>query len=418
MLKYFALWRLAYKNTYRNNARQKILISVWVFGTIAILFASSFVKGLVNQRIAERIDTSLGHIKITHKSYNTDKSTKFYLNSTNKILENIFEKNDINYHTTRLNVRGLCLKKNQKNQPKNKENKINEHQNIVDIYGILPESETKIFALHSKIILGKYLEGENNNKNTTTNQIIIGNVLAKKENIKLNDTLVIQYFSKEKNIIKRLYIVCGIFTTSNENFDKTHIFTHKNTWREFAKDDFHQLIFRLKNHEKSYIWAKKQTKISTNPTLQIKSWQQISPDLAYLYEMMRVFFDFFLALILSISALGILQIFVVMAQERKEECSKMRDLGISKFDLCLLFGFEGLIFLLKSLPYNILLLGLMWFWGIYWGVDLSWFGEAMHKWGNASNVYLEISFLEIIKLFSVQILTAFLVGFFVMIFQK
>jgi ABC-type lipoprotein release transport system permease subunit len=214
---------------------------VWVLGTISIVFATSFVKGLVNQRIKERIDTSLGHAKITHKQYDTEKNARYFLNSEtqkHKYTFIIFYKNnkEILHTTTRLNVRGLCNKKEKKNNKKENEKttkgeKITKNidQNIVDIYGINPETEIKIFALNKKIIAVNYL-----NKNfSQKNEIIIGNSFAKKNNIKLNDTLIIQYLSKEKIFIKRPYIVVGVFATQNENFDKTHIFTHKHTWREF-----------------------------------------------------------------------------------------------------------------------------------------------------------------------------------------
>ncbi len=395
---------------------------MWVFGTVAIVFATSFVKGLVNQRIKERIDTSLGHAKLTHKQYDTEKNASCFLNFEvlnfyNKNYKDNFnyfyEKNEFILHkTTRLNVRGLCNKKPNNKKSKVKKNTKNIEQNIVDIYGVNPETETKIFDLHKKIIAGNYLKQDFLEKN----EIVIGEIFSKKNNLKVNDTLIIQYFSKEKNFIKRPYIIVGIFATQNENFDKTHIFTHKHTWREFDKNDFHQLVFLLNDYQKAYHWTKAQTHLKQN--FQLKSWQQISPDLAYLYEMMKIFFDTFLVLILGISALGIFQMFVVMIQERAEENQKMQDLGLKKLDLMFLFGFEGLIFYLRALPYSFVGLIFIFFVGNYEGINLSWFGDAMRNWGNAEKVFLETNLLDLSKLFISQIVLSFFTGFIIIFFRK
>lgn len=428
MYKYIALWRLAYKNTYRNPARLQILVSVWCFGTLAIVLASSFVKGLVHQRIAERINVSLGHAKITHQAYNYEKNAVSCLNLTHFLDKNIFQTEKIKSYTTRLNVRGLCYPKKKdflkhKNFHTNTHKNISPKNNIVDIYGIYPHTDKAVFDLHKKIIFGNFLTEklqENEGENEKKNEIIIGNDFAKTQNIALFDTLVIEYFSKQKNLIKRPYIVVGIFQTQNQVFDKTHIFTHKDTWRGFDKDDFHQLIFKLEDYQKAFSWVKNQKKdlknMYPNQKINLKSWQEVSPDLGFLYEMMRVFFEVFLWLILGVSVMGLVQVFVVMTHERQQEYQKMQDLGLQRRDIMLLCGFEGFIFYLRALPYSVLGVIFLFIFGQYWGINLSIFGEAMRSWGNAEVVFLVLDFWEILRLFLVQCVVSFLVFYLVSFF--
>jgi ABC-type lipoprotein release transport system permease subunit len=390
---------LSFRNLFRYKQNNLLLVLAVVLGVSIGLLGVAFINGLVEKRQKERLDISIAHLKITHQQYNEDKKNIFFIPNTDSIIKEIRKKfKEIENITYRINFRGLAQK--------------NLQNVLVDIYGVHIENEKKVLKLYQYIYKGTYLQRQK------SPEVIIGEELAKKLRLKVNDSLLLQFqLLNEKIHIQKCKIV-GIYQISQKNFSTTHIFLpfdflkkilFQNNIKNKEKIKSHQILFRLddKKQVKKY-----QTKLQQLfPHLKITTWIEVAPDLAYWFVVLDFFFFLFLGLIFLALGITLFNLMSMAVWARKNELQKMYALGISKFHLKLLIVFETTFLLGLGIPVAIFLCFILL---LYWqknGVNLSFWAEGLSVWGYEPIIYPYLQTEYYFYVFILAFVTALLVSF-------
>jgi len=135
-----------------------------------------------------------------------------------------------------------------------------------------------------------------------------------------------------KNMIPLTFRVTGIYKTSNTAFDGMNAFVLENAVLKetgFGKDFIHEVAILCADNETAVTVAKRLQDLL--PDDNVMSWKQISPDLAYMSDMME-FMDFiYIGIILLALAFGIINTMLMAVLERAKELGMLMAIGMNKF---------------------------------------------------------------------------------------
>ncbi len=378
-----------------------MLFSV-IFGVSLGLLGVGIINGLVVQRQIEKMDTSLPHLKITHPNYQSDKQANFYISNTEYIISKIFKenKNEIEAITKRINIRGMILHAKQ-NFP-------------ADIYGVDIINEKKVLKLSKYIQKGNYLSQK------TSPTIIVGQIVAQKLQKKINDTLQIQCVNIENKSVLFTCKIVGIYHIGQEQFSKTHLFMpfdflEKHIFLKENQDFSHQISIKLKEKKEANYIKKRIKKSFENQKidLQISTWIENAPDLAYWSLILDVFFFTFLGLIFFALGITLFNLMAMSVWSRKEELYRLYVLGIPKKKVQLLIIFETILLLIVALPLCFLICYSTIFYFQMYGLDLNFWNQALSVWGYNSKIYLFLSLQYYFYTLFLAFFTSLLAGFLV-----
>lgn len=356
---------IAWKNIWRNPTRSLAVIGAVALGLWAGSYMISLANGMNRQRLEEQLNTSVGHIKITHPKFNQDKSTEFFLRNPDSIARVVSQFPEVKAYTSRLNCYGMASSA--------------AGSYGVDIYGIDTAQETKVFAIYQRVQSGMFLPLDKRNP------IVIGARLAKRLNLKIRSKVVLSFQNTAGEIIAGAFRVSGIYALDNKGYEESHVFLRKSDLQELlglSVDAAHQLIFKLNDPQLAEGLSQK---IQGDSTAYLsESWKQVSPELAYIDEIMVYFFLIFIGIILFALSMGILNTMLMAVLERTRELGMLRAIGMSRTRVFIMIMWETLFLTSTGLPIG---LGLAWMSisiSHYWGIDLSVVGEGFEAIGFSS----------------------------------
>lgn len=382
--------RLAWRNLWRNPIRNFLLICLIIivlgFGTYAV----AFLNGLSFQRLQDQLNYSLGHLKITHPQFDQAKNVHNFIPNFSAV-KGVLQRNaSIEAFSGRCNVRALAQKNNR--------------QWGIDLYGVDAKAEKQTLQLYQKITQGKYLSEKSNQ-----NEVVIGQSLAQKMNIRVGDSLILQMIDKEGFIKTKTWQVVGIYKYVNQKFESTHIFVPIESLQKalnLPTNAVHQIIIRLKDRNIT------DTQVldyqAKWPNLKIQSWQKTAPELAYLDVLMEYFFWIFNGIILFVLLMAIVNTMLMNILERSEEFGLLKILGMNNGRILKLIFWETLFIVFLGASIGLSLAGLSIYYGQNYGLDLSIYSAAWAGWGSSPIVYPFLKPYDLLKITSLLISTAFI----------
>lgn len=356
---------LAWRNVWRNPSRTWGIILSIALSVAGLWLLGAMVRGLNGQRLAERLDTSLGHLKITSPLFLQHKPVEAYFLLSDTVKRFLANTKNVLAYTPRLNVRASVWGR--------------QGWVPVDAYGVITEREKQVLKLYEYVKAGRYLAHSAEN---APQEVLVGKELAKKINKKVQDTLTV-YLPAPLHLK-----IVGIYDVSSKDFSNSHIFLHEATLRkalQMPTATFHQIILKTTHADiaKSLAHQIKQDL----PTHHIRSWQETAPDLAYLHTLTSYFLG--VLVFLATIVLGILQYILWQSnwQERLVEWKRLRAWGFTKKELALLWIMELFAMVLLGILVGLFIgsWGLAYLW--YAGFDLAYFAEGLAKAGYAQKIF-------------------------------
>lgn len=381
---------IAWKNIWRNPIRSLAVIGAVSLGLWAGAYMISFANGMNSQRLKEQLNTSIGHIKITHPKFNEDKLVEFFLENPDSIGQAVSEYPEVKAYTSRLNCYGMASSA--------------AGSFGVDIYGVDTVQETKVFAIYQRVQEGDFLPS------SKRNPIVIGARLAKRLKLKVRSKVVLSFQDVKGEIIAGAFRVSGIYALDNKGYEESHVFLRKSDLQDLlgiSEGAAHQLVFKLHNpHAAEGLSQQIQEKSSIFLS---EDWKQISPELGYIDEVMVYFFLIFIGIILFALSMGILNTMLMAVLERTRELGMLRAIGMSRAKVFLMIMWETLFLTATGLPIG---LGLAWLSitiSYSLGIDLSVVGEGFEAIGYSSFIRPKMDFHEYVGI-SVMVFIAALLS--------
>ena len=363
------LYLLAWRNVWRNATRTRWIVLSTAFSIAGIGIFGAIVRGLNEQRLQERLRTSLGHGKITHTAFLSHKPADAYFLVDSLFKQKIRTLPCLQNYSTRLNVRAQAYDM--------------AHWLPLDVYGIIPEEEKSVLELHQRIKAGKYLSGREGQ------EIVIGTKLADKLRKKIGDTLAVHFLQSTNNQDKTfLFKIVGIYGVPSTAYTETHIFIPYETLRKILTLPAyacHQWLFKTDNPDDiaACVTALRQAL----PALWVKGWIETAPDLAYLHTLTSYFLGG-LALLVGL-LLGVLQHILqqMVWQERAVEWKRLKAWGLTRQELWRLWALEtGVTTLLGILLGGAVGSSILAYLQMY-GINLAIFAAGLGKLGYSTHFF-------------------------------
>jgi len=201
--------KTAWKNVWRNRVRSLVVIASVTVGIFAGVFSVAFMNGMIAQRFDAAIDEEISHIQITGKDYVLNNDPSIYMNSGDGIVQTVSVIPGVEQVVVRKMITGMAGTASKSAG--------------VQIIGIDPDAEKRIFKLYKTIIpgTGDYFERESKYE-----LAFIGQDLAKELNIirfSVDITVLSRLGEKEVpvEIIHKLKSISGRRFPNEKKFTST-----------------------------------------------------------------------------------------------------------------------------------------------------------------------------------------------------
>lgn len=324
------LLKLALRNINRNRRRSILAFTSVALAILMITFFRGFVGGVLRSMVKNATKNETGHIRITTRQF-FDKA-RFSpvvenIPDPQRIIDTIQRDQRIHKQihtiTERINF-GVLLNKQG-------------HNKAAAALAGDPEIEKNLLLLQNSIRRGgRYIQGER--------ETIIGAKIADALNLTEGDTLKVMTTGADHALHLRKFTVVGIFQTGLNVLDdrifqipltdaKKLLRTGKST---------QQIIIMLKDYKKAEAVAAYIRSLLNNDNLSVVPWTQAG-DWGSMIQLSSIIYNYIYFFVAFLGAFIITNIMMMVVLERRKEIGIMKSLGVSKFEIMVLFLFEGTI---------------------------------------------------------------------------
>lgn len=224
------------------------------------------------------------------------------------------------------------------------------------VTGIEPEKEKELIQLHQKVIAGSYLE-------TDDRSALIGDALAKKLELKLNDTIVLLGQGYHGSTAAGKYVIKGLLHFGSPQLNEKILFMPIAACREFLgmEKQTTTIAIALRNPKRLGETRKELQNLCGNK-FEVITWEEMMPDVV---EHMRT--DKASGMIVSLMlyllvSFGIFSTLLMMMAERRFEFGMLLAIGMKKAQLMKVMVMESLFFTLAGSICGVLLsVPLVWY---------------------------------------------------------
>jgi putative ABC transport system permease protein len=203
------IWKTAWKNVWRNRVRSFVVIASVTIGVFAAVFSVALMNGMIAQRVNASLDEEISHIQLTGKGFRLNNDPQIIIPDPDSVISKINSVSGIYGRVRRTIVSGMAGTAAKSAG--------------IQIIGIEPEAEMKIFKLDKKIMHGT---GDYFEKASNYDLALIGQDLAKELNIirfSIDSTVIKNL--EEQNIpegtLRKIVSMSGIRFTNEKKFERT-----------------------------------------------------------------------------------------------------------------------------------------------------------------------------------------------------
>lgn len=319
------LFIIAWRNVWRNWVRSLIVILAFTFGLMGALFIASMSNGMVERWIQTTIDNEIGEVRIQDSTFmaTNEMQYAFSLTPIQKVLD---DTKSIRSYSPFLSqeVIGSAADKT----------------TFLTLKGIDPMLEKKVTNISNYMIEGDYFEDS-----AAYHPVLLSSKTAKDLNVKLGQYVAFSIITKEGLSQNEGFKVVGIFNTKNDMIDKRYAFVLRKDLQSAAglgSDMINDVSIRIDKpdlHTEQVVSALE----SQLPEKQIKTWDQISPELKISKTSTQAFSYILVMIILIALVFGIINTMLMVILERTKEIGMLRALGMNKRKIGTMIVLETLL---------------------------------------------------------------------------
>ena len=306
------IFKIAFKNVWRNKVRSLIVIISITLGLGGGIFTASIITGMVDQKVRTGINNEVSHIQIHHPEFLKNYESRYIIPHADSIAQIFLKMPEVKSVCLRSRISGMAASPNSSTG--------------IQIMGIDPDREKTVTGIYSSIpdSSGGYFTG------SRKNQIVIGRKLADKLKVRLKSKIVLRFQNTDGNLNEAAFSVNGIFQTANSVFDETSVFVKKSDLDLItgADNGVQEIALVLKDidlipHVQSILKSKL-------PRLEVKSWLELRPEMAMITSVITIEVYIILGIILFALAFGIVNTMLMIVFERTRELGMLMAVGMSK----------------------------------------------------------------------------------------
>jgi len=361
----------AWRNLWRNNLRSCVIITAVPLGIFAGIFLISFMNGMLNARIQSIVGTEMSHIQIHKPGFLDNDQFTLQIQNADSILDIVKATPNVIAASKRVIINSMVATA--------------ETGTGVKITGVDPEDEKKVTQISSKVFEGKYLD------ESGKNPVVISERLATKLKVGLKNKIIITVQDVNTNITGGAFRVVGIYRTDNLMFDDNNIFVRNSDIYRLtglSATAAHEIAVMLNKNDNAEAAAG--ILALKFPGLEVKDWQQLSPEASYLVSAMNQYMFIFLFIILLALSFGIVNTMLMVILERVHELGMLMAIGMNRVRVFFMIMLETVFLSLTGGVLGIIIgyavsryLGKV-------GLDLYFWKEAFGELGYSTMIYTDI----------------------------
>lgn len=362
------LVQIAWRNIWRNKTRSFVVIGSIVIGLWASIFILAFAWGLYKNNIDESVNRQLSHIQIHHPEFTHQQESKFVIEHSDSILSLLQKDDRVQAASARTITKGMITSPTTATG--------------VTVYGISPAAEEKQIGLNENLIEGDYFESGK------SNEIFIGEKLAKKLKIKLRSKVVVTFTDIESNMVSAAFRVGGIYRSRNLSLDEVNVYVQKQSLDNLLglkPSESNELAILLKN-ESAMDSFKSDVQLMV-PHKKVEDWMDLSPELELVIESFHLYTYIITGIILLALTFGIVNTMLMSVLERIRELGMLMAIGLNKKKIFVMIMLETLFLTLIGCPVGLLVgwLSVLVLGSI--GINIVIFSEGLASYGFSSIIY-------------------------------
>lgn len=382
------LFKIAWRNVWRNKLRSLTVIVSMVLGLWSGLFAVSMMLGLNDQRMDSAINSYLSHIQVHHPSFSENFDLEHTVVGFDSLQNFLKSAEGIKYFSSRTIVSAMASTAH--------------GSEGVRLIGINPDAEKNITNVHQSMVKGSYFNS------VKSKPAIIGEKLAEKLKIDVKKKIYLTFVDKDGNQQRLKLKVEGLFKTASSLFDRTNIYMKQQDLQKILNDKsaIHEIgiiceDLALVNNMAEEINVE-------SPNNKAETWGQIAPELGFAQEIMGSVIYIFMGIILIALSFGIINTMLMAVLERKKELGMLMSVGLNKRKVFLMVVFETVFISVVAAPIGIFLSYMLISYFGNHGIDLSSVGEGLEELGIQTRVYTKLSFGNYINISILTLVVTFL----------
>jgi putative ABC transport system permease protein len=323
------LLKMAFRNINRNRRRSILAFTSVALSIAGITFFRGFAGGMLDSIVKNSTKNETGHIRITTAEYR-DKAQFFPVTENipnpgeliSRLKADPEISREIDLVTERINF-GVLLA----NQGNNK---------YAAALAGDPETEKELLLLQNSLREGRYLQKER--------ETMVGAKIADALNLNTGDVLKVMTQGADYALHLRKFTVVGIFETGLNILDDKFFQIPLNDAKKLLRTGLasQQIIIMLKDYKKANLVAEKIRSLLNDDNLAVVSWTEHG-GWASMVKMADIIYNYLYFFIAFLGAFIITNILMMVVLERRKEIGIIKSMGITRFEVMVLFLFEGVI---------------------------------------------------------------------------
>lgn len=367
------IFKISWRNIWRNPLRSLVVMGSIMVGTWAIIFLLSFSYGIVKSYVNNAIRIETSHIQVHNPAFREDQEVTYLLPNAEEKLSTINANENVKAATVRTVINAMLV------APKGTRGVIAK--------GINETEEPKVTAIDQQIAEGTYFgKGKN--------QVLIGKDLAQKLGLKLRKKIVLQFQNLEGDITAGAFRIVGLIDSGNKMRDDGTVFVRRSDLNRLIgqADAAHELAIYL--NDVKQVLPTTNTLQANYPEDLVESYTEISPDIKLYETQIGASFTIFVAIFMLALIFGIINTMLMAVLERTRELGMLMSVGMNKGKVFAMIVLETIMLGIISA-----IAGMILGWATiqYFtdaGIDLSSWASGLKQFGMSTIIYpsLEGSF--------------------------
>ena len=306
------IFKIAFKNVWRNKVRSLIVIIAITLGLSGGIFTVSIITGMVEQKLRSGVNNEVSHIQVHNPGFLKNYESGYIISHADSIAGIISKVSSVKAVCMRSRITGMAASPNSAAG--------------IQIIGIDPVQDKKVFSLYTTIpdSAGGFFIG------SRKNQVVLGRKLADKLKIRLKSKVVLRFQNSGGDLSEAAFSVNGIYQSANTVFDETNVFVRKTDLDLITGSDngIQEIALILDDNDKipmAQVLLK-----SKLPGLAVQNWMELRPDMGMVSSAIAIEVYIILGIILFALAFGIVNTMLMIVFERTRELGMLMAVGMSK----------------------------------------------------------------------------------------
>lgn len=426
---------LSWRNIWRNKTRSLIVVATLAVGLLGGVMFMGLINGWVEQRMHDSIHNEIAHIQIHNPQYLLNEETQHYISDYPSIITMLDTMKSVVGYTGRIKVFAMAQS--------------DRATSGIVVMGINPTEEATVSEISTKIVAGEFLENNHRvpsivvgsttaeslkliNYNLTVEKLdsidesiipvevkdslkqLLGqrfrskvsfqkelkNILADNYDshvdyilkyfaeYRLNSSVILTLQTPEGELHNQMFKVRGVYKTTNSAFDGRFAYVERGVLASTAglqENQVHEVAVLCTGLDEGKTAA---ASLAPNfKLLSVRSWEQVSPEIAMYAEMGNFMGMIYIVIILFALAFGIVNTMMMSVLERIRELGMLMAIGMNKIRVFTMIMVESILLSLTGgavgMAISAVILSIL----SKTGIDFGMWAEGLGALGYSSIIY-------------------------------